>query len=360
MKLITFEVNTTLGRICRLGVVMALPGKPDVYLDLNAAYAQRLLETDSRPQPQRWADFLQPPDMRAFLELGQPAMAAAQETLSYFSAQAVQNPNFASWQGLNYSRLAYSPSEVHLKTPIANPRMVRDFLTFETHVANGFKRRNEPIPEAWYKIPVYYKGNPNTLVDPETDILWPDYSRLMDYELELACVIGVEGRNIAVEEAERHIAGYTIFNDFSARDAQKAEMTCRLGPAKAKDFATAVGPWLVTPDEIPDSRNLRMQARINGETWSDGNAGTSRWTFAQMIAHVSREETLYPGDILASGTVGFGCGLELDRWLQHGDVVELEIDGLGLLRNRVLAADGGANTSERVSLTMEPLPTGRS
>jgi 2-keto-4-pentenoate hydratase/2-oxohepta-3-ene-1,7-dioic acid hydratase in catechol pathway len=353
MKLLTFEVKTLLGCISRLGVVMSLPNGDSCYLDLNAAYAQHLVETDNRPQVQRWADFLQPPDMRAFLELGEPAMTTARETLAYFTGQIAQAPDFTQWRGLNDTRLAYTLNEVGLKTPLANPPMVRDFLTFETHVANGFKRRNELVPEAWYKIPVYYKGNPNTLVDPDTDIVWPDYSRLMDYELELACVIGLEGRNIPVEEAERYIAGYTIFNDFSARDAQKAEMTCRLGPAKAKDFATAVGPWLVTPDEIPDTRNMRMQARINGETWSDGNAGTSRWTFAQMIAHVSREETLYPGDILASGTVGFGCGLELDRWLQHGDVVELEIDGLGILRNRVLAPANGSQ--ERASLTMEPV-----
>lgn len=353
MKLLTFEIKTPVGSLSRLGVMMSLDNGRDAYLDLNAAYVQRLIETDNRPQPQRWADFLQPSDLRAFLELGEPAMTAARDTLAYFSAQALQCPDFPQWCGLNNARLAYHPSEVRLKTPLANPPMVRDFLTFETHVANGFKRRNEPVPEAWYKIPVYYKGNPNTLVDPDSDILWPDYSRLMDYELELACIIGKTGRNIPVEEAESYIAGYTIFNDFSARDAQKAEMTCRLGPAKAKDFATAVGPWLVTADEIPDSRNLRMQARINGETWSDGNAGTSRWTFAQMIAHVSREETLYPGDILASGTVGFGCGLELDRWLQHGDVVELEIDGLGILRNRVLAPADAAQ--ERASLTMEPV-----
>jgi 2-keto-4-pentenoate hydratase/2-oxohepta-3-ene-1,7-dioic acid hydratase in catechol pathway len=360
MKLATFEVNTSLGRFSRLGLVLeavASSSGESVFalIDLNAAYAQFLAETDGRPQPVRWADFLLPPDMRAFLELGAPALQAARDAAAAVASKA--NVSDAAALGRLVSatgaRLAYLSPEVTLKTPVPNPRMLRDFLTFETHVLNGFKRRNEPVPEAWYRMPVYYKGNPNTLIGPDEDLTWPAYSRLMDYELELACVIGTEGRDIPVEEAHRYIAGYAIMNDFSARDVQKGEMACRLGPAKAKDFATAVGPWLVTTDEVPDPRNLRMTARINGEVWSDGNSGDSRWTFPQMIAHVSREETLYPGDILGSGTVGFGCGLELDRWLQPGDTVELEITGLGVLRNRVLASSGAA-IGERDSLTMEP------
>jgi 2-keto-4-pentenoate hydratase/2-oxohepta-3-ene-1,7-dioic acid hydratase in catechol pathway len=238
--------------------------------------------------------------------------------------------------GLNDARLVFRLSEVTLKTPVPNPRMLRDFLTFETHVKNGFSKRNEPVPESWYKMPVYYKGNPYTLIGHDEPAYWPHYSHRLDYELELACIIGKEGRNIPVEEAANYIAGYAIMNDFSARDTQKHEMLCRLGPAKGKDFCTAVGPWLVTPDEVGDARNLRMTAKINGELWSDGNSGTSHWTFEQMIAHVSKEETLYPGDVLGSGTVGFGCGLELDKWIQPNDVIELEIDRLGILRNQVI------------------------
>lgn len=360
MKLTTFEIKTVLGRFSRLGLVLEAVGLSNgesafALIDLNAAYAHYLSETDNRPQPARWADFLLPPDMRAFLELGEPALQAARDAAAYVSSEANVSDAAAlsGLVGLAGARLVYLSHEVTLKTPVPNPRMLRDFLTFETHVLNGFKRRNEPVPEAWYRMPVYYKGNPNTLIGPDEDVVWPAYSRLMDYELELACIIGSEGRNIPVEEAHRYIAGYAIMNDFSARDVQKSEMVCRLGPAKAKDFATAVGPWLVTADEIADPRNLRMTARINGDIWSDGNAGDSRWTFPQMIAHVSREETLYPGDILASGTVGFGCGLELERWLQPGDTVELEITGLGVLRNRILAS-AGATAENRDSLTMEP------
>jgi 2-keto-4-pentenoate hydratase/2-oxohepta-3-ene-1,7-dioic acid hydratase in catechol pathway len=333
MKLTLFEIETVLGRIPRLGA--ALGGNGERVLDLHSSYALYLTEVEKRPQAIRWADFLFPADMRAFLELGEPALQAAQQALDWFEAQSKS----CQIKGLSGQHLCFRRNEVRLMPPIQNPRSLRDFLTFEVHVGNGAKRRNEPISEYWYKMPIYYKGNPSTLYGPDEDFPWPSFTRLLDYELELACIIGKEGKNIPEEEAASYIAGFTIMNDFSARDVQKGEMACRLGPAKAKDFGTAIGPWLVTSDEVGDIRNLRMQARINGETWSDGNSGTSHWTFEQMIAHVSREETLYPGDILASGTVGFGCGLELDKWLKPGDTLELEIDKLGILKNKVLEPD---------------------
>jgi 2-keto-4-pentenoate hydratase/2-oxohepta-3-ene-1,7-dioic acid hydratase in catechol pathway len=335
MKLLTFQVQTPIGAVQRIGLLWQ-PASAEAgwILDLNATYAWLLAEREHRPQARRWADFLFPADMRAFLELGEPAMQAAAEVLSAIDEL---NPSAqSSLLGLDGQRLLYAISEVELKTPVPNPRMLRDFLAFETHTANGFKKRNEPIPEPWYRLPVYYKGNPNTLLGANAPLIWPSYTQKLDYELELACIIGKEGRNIPVAEASQYIAGFAVMNDFSARDIQRDEMMCRLGPAKGKDFATVVGPWLVTLDEVGDPRNLRMTAKINGELWSDGNSGTSHWTFEQMIAHVSMEETIYPGDILGSGTVGFGCGLELDRWLQPGDDVELEIENLGVLRNRVV------------------------
>lgn len=334
MKLLTFEVRTVLGAFQRIGLLWQTASVPEgLIINLNAAYAWLLAETDGRPHPQRWADFLMPSQMRAFLELGEPALQAARQVQTHFNTRNADQPE--ALLGLQGERLVFRQEEITLKTPVPLPRMFRDFLAFETHTANGFKKRNEPIPEPWYKLPVYYKGNPNTLIGHEEPVIWPHYTKRMDYELELACIIGKEGRNIPVEKASDYIVGYAVMNDFSARDIQREEMLCRLGPAKGKDFSTAVGPWLVTADEIKDPRNLRMTAKINGELWSDGNAGTSHWTFEQMIAHVSMDETLYPGDILGSGTVGFGCGLELDRWLQPGDTVELEIEGLGVLRNRV-------------------------
>lgn len=331
MKLATFEVKTLLGRCRRLGLVQE---QASALIDLNAAYAWLRTDRGESLNAQRWADFLVPPDMREFLEMDAPAMAAAREVLA--ACERLGSETLQSLLSPEGGQLYYPMASVSLKTPVSNPRMFRDFLSFEVHTANGFKRRNEPIPEPWYRLPVYYKGNPNTLIGHEEPVHWPGYTEKFDYELEMACIIGKPGRDIPVEEASSYIAGYAVMNDFSARDIQRDEMMCRLGPAKGKDFATAVGPWLVTADEVPDPRNLRMTARINGELWSDGNSGTSHWTFEQMIAHVSRDENIYPGDILGSGTVGWGCGLELDRFLNPGDVTELEIAGLGLLRNTVV------------------------
>jgi 2-keto-4-pentenoate hydratase/2-oxohepta-3-ene-1,7-dioic acid hydratase in catechol pathway len=173
-------------------------------------------------------------------------------------------------------------------------------------------------------------------------LAWPLQTTKLDYELELACVIGRKGRDIPAGEASRYIAGYTIMNDFSARDIQLREMACRLGPAKGKDFATAIGPCLVTPDEIADLDSLVMTARVNGEVWSEGRFGSIHWSFPQMIEHASRGECLYPGDLFGSGTVGGGCGLELDRYLKPGDVVELEIQPIGVLRTPIAnAVEGG-------------------
>jgi len=335
MKLLTFTLQTPIGKVQRIGALWQLESWPEPWvLDLNAAYAWLLAEREQRPQPRRWADFLFPSEMRSFLELGSIAMKTAEEVLAALDTLNPSRP--AELLGLDDQRLLFALSEVQLRTPVPNPRMLRDFLAFETHTANGFKRRNEPVPEPWYRLPVYYKGNPNTLLGTDEPLIWPSYTQKLDYELELACIIGKEGRNIPVEQAGQYIAGYAIMNDFSARDIQRDEMMCRLGPSKGKDFATVVGPWLVTADEVEDPRNLRMTAKINGELWSDGNSGTSHWSFEQMIAHVSMEESLYPGDILGSGTVGFGCGLELDRWLNQGDLVELEIQYLGTLKNRVV------------------------
>ncbi|MBW8636104.1 fumarylacetoacetate hydrolase family protein [Hoeflea sp. WL0058] len=241
-------------------------------------------------------------------------------------------------------------SQVRLLAPVPCPPQMRDALTFEMHLrqarANRYlfgqaKTRISPdevvIPQVWYDQPIYYKGNRFSVSGPEDEILWPFGETKLDYELELGIIIGKEGSDIAEEDAMDHVFGFLIFNDFSARDHQIAEMQGGLGPSKGKDFRTAnaMGPWLVTRDEIGDGDNLTMVARINGEEWSRGNSSTMHHSFARIIAHVSRDETLYPGEFIGSGTVGGGCGLELGRFLNPGDVVELEIEGLGTLRNRI-------------------------
>lgn len=239
----------------------------------------------------------------------------------------------------------YPMESVRLLAPLPNPRSVRDFVSFETHVQNATKRNGNTVAKEWYEVPIFYFSNHHAITGPEQEIPRPKKCNKLDYELEIACVIGKQGRDIKAGEAEEHIFGYTIFNDWSARDLQAQEMKVLLGPAKGKDFATSIGPYLVTKDEIEAYRNgdrfdMEMTATVNGQLLSKGNFKDIHYTFGQMIERASEEVTLYPGDIIGSGTVGFGCllelGPEIHRWLEPGDVVELGITGLGRLRNRVV------------------------
>jgi len=220
--------------------------------------------------------------------------------------------------------------EVQLLAPLPRPNTIRDFMLIEEHVRNSFGE----VPEAWYEIPVYWKGNPDTVVGPDATVAWPHYTAKLDFELEVGAIIGRRVWKATVEEAERAIAGYTVFNDWSARDIQFREMEVSLGPGLGKDFASSIGPCITTPDEF-DIATARMAARVNGEIWAEGGLGSMLYTFPQVIAHLSQEQPLLPGDLLGSGTVGRGCGLELDRWIEPGDVVELEVQGIGILRNPV-------------------------
>ncbi len=325
MKLVSFVVPTPLGPFTRVG---AMHGQGLV--DLNMAYARWLVD-QREAQPHRLANAQVPSRMLEFLEGGSSTMAAARRAMDYVVTQGL------STRGPSGETVFYNPSDVRIIAPLPNPSSLRDFIAFEEHIAATSNKRGQPIPPEWYKAPVYYKGNHRTIIGPDEDLAWPLNTTKLDYELELACVIGCRGQDITEREAQDYVAGYTIMNDFSARDVQFQEMACRLGPAKGKDFATALGPCLVTSDEIADLGALTMVARVNGEEWSRGRFGTIHWSFPQMIAHVSRGETIYPGDVFGSGTVGGGCGLELDRYLKPGDVVELEIQPIGVLKTRVSA-----------------------
>jgi 2-keto-4-pentenoate hydratase/2-oxohepta-3-ene-1,7-dioic acid hydratase in catechol pathway len=221
-----------------------------------------------------------------------------------------------------------------LLLPPLDPPALRDFTAFEQHMQNMSQRLGQPMLAEFYEIPLYYKGNPTTLIGDEAEVPWPNYTQRMDYELELGFVVGRSGRNLTPEEALDLLFGVTIMDDFSARDIQGPEMHSGFGPAKGKDFATALGPWIVTPDEL-DLRNLEMIARVNGEEWTRGSSGTMTWKIEELIAYASRGETIQPGELLGSGTVGFGSGAEQGRRLQPGDVVELEVQGIGVLRNRI-------------------------
>jgi 2-keto-4-pentenoate hydratase/2-oxohepta-3-ene-1,7-dioic acid hydratase in catechol pathway len=266
-------------------------------------------------------------DMLALIDAGAAGLQSAQKLVDAWPTQA-----------------ALPLQGVVLLAPIPEPRQVRDCMAFEQHLLNAFARAEErtgvkrKIPGVFYKQPIYYKANRFSTNHPGADVIWPSYSKHMDYELEFAAVIGTGGRDIKPEDAMGHIFGFTIFNDFSARDAQLAEMGGQLGPAKGKDFdgANSFGPWIVTLDEIGDPHALDMEARVNGERWGGGNSSTMHHKWPAILAHISASETLRAGEIIGSGTVGTGCGLELGRQLKAGDVVELEVEKIGVLRNRVV------------------------
>jgi fumarylacetoacetate (FAA) hydrolase len=224
------------------------------------------------------------------------------------------------------------------------PATLRDAYAFEQHVKTANQNRGRDVPKEWYDFPVFYFTNPHSIFGPEETIPYPPYTSALDYELEIAVVIGKPGMDIRPEDAESHIFGYTIFNDWSARDVQRAEMKVGLGPAKGKDFASSLGPYIVTREALQDRAagrpgvyDLAMAARVNGTEKSRGNLKDIFWSFGEIIARASQSVMLQPGDVIGSGTVGTGCLLELTKgegpWLQPGDVVELEVERIGVLRN---------------------------
>lgn len=321
MKLASFEVDTPIGTKRRLGVQ-----EDEGLIDVTSAHAA-YFDAQGTQSPVEVARALTPPDMLEFLQRGDRAMEAATDAVEFIGDGTVSAPNGA--------RTRYDPDEIRVLSPLPRPNSIRDFMVFEEHVQNSLEGK---IPDVWYDIPIYYKGNPDSIVHPGEAVEWPAYTEKLDYELELCAIIGKRGRDIPAAEASEYIAGYTIFNDFSARDIQMREMEGQLGPTKGKDFANGFGPYLVTRDEI-SIENLHVTASVNGETWSEGNIGEMYHSFPEIIEYVSQNETIHPGDILGTGTVGKGCGLELDRWLEPGDTIELEAAGIGTLQNQVVRSD---------------------
>ena len=240
---------------------------------------------------------------------------------------------------------SFAVDEVKFQSPI-QPTTLRDGYAFEQHVKTANRNRGREVPEEWYQFPVFYFTNPNAVFGDEDEIPYPPYTQALDYELEVAAVIGKAGINIKAEDAPAHIFGYTIWNDWSARDVQRKEMAVGLGPAKGKDFASSFGPVIVTHEALADKAvgrpgvyDLEMVARVNGVEFSRGNFKDMYWSFGDIIARASESVMLNPGDVIGSGTVGTGCLLELTKfqgpWLNAGDVIELEIERLGVLRNRI-------------------------
>ena len=224
--------------------------------------------------------------------------------------------------------------DVEILAPVPEPPTLRDFFAYEGHVAAGWRLRGGDVPTHWYEAPVFYFSNPASIHGPREPVRRPEATRMLDFELEIAAVIGGDG----------DIAGFTLMNDWSARDVQASEMTVGLGPHKGKDFATSLGPWLATPDELPyrDGRlDLEASVAVNGRELSRSNAVEQHWSWPEMIAHAARDTRLRPGDVLGSGTLNRGCLLELGpiedgRYLEPGDVVAMTAPGLGTLESRVV------------------------
>jgi fumarylacetoacetate (FAA) hydrolase len=254
------------------------------------------------------------------LERGWPGRIEGDRVIQ-LAAQTLQS--FFSGGGKAREHAEFRPDEVTLLAPVLHPPAVRDFYAFEEHVRSV---RGGSVPREWYEIPIFYFSNPAAIYGPDAEIPYPEGSQQLDYELEVAAIIGADGQ----------LGGFTVMNDWSARDLQRLEMRVGLGPSKGKDFATSLGPIVVTPDEFDGSRGT-MVARVNGEERSRGQLADMHHSWDAIVAHAARNTRLFPGDVLGSGTVGSGCILEHGdgRWLQPGDVVELEVEGIGVLRNRI-------------------------
>ena len=264
------------------------------------------------------------------------------------------NENFLLLQELStlikdndLNHFSYEEKEIIFLPPVPDPPAFRDFYAFEQHVMAARKLRGLEMHPDWYKIPIFYFSNPNCCYGHKENIQFPQQSEELDFELEFAIIIGNGGENVKSSDAENIIAGYTILNDWSARDLQREEMPLSLGPAKGKDFASSFGPYMVTPDELTDAwidqntLNLRMTCHVNGNLISDGNTDDLYHSFGEMIERASLNTKLLPGEYIGSGTVGTGCILELrpentNGWLEKGDVVTLEIERLGILENTII------------------------
>ena len=321
MKICHFSLPSPLGEQNRLGILVGpLEKGQGRVLDVNLFWAYRFRQQGFYNWQER-ADHYAPPSLSAILQLKSAPVDFFLETLHRCEK--------------NDSSI-FTIKDAQLNAPLDRITTYRDFYAHEKHVAKGFELRKEPIPPSWYELPVYYKGATHGFIGHEDEILWPSYTKILDYELELAAVIGKDGHNITEKDAFHHLFGLTILNDVSARDIQKKEMALRLGPAKAKDFCSVIGPVITTMDEFEGKEpDLTMTATINGQEWSRGQSGHAHYSFCQMIAHVCRDEWVLAGDLLGSGTVGTGCGLELSRWIQPGDVIDLEVENIGHLRNKV-------------------------
>ncbi len=325
MRVCTFKRPTPFGVQKRLGLFFDEKTLIDINLLWQTEFARQGFYG-----PDKRAMLFAPPSLAQFLRIHQDAaIPMLQDSLELYKKLTLAG----------YTEVAFHLLDVHdlkFDAPLDEIAMYRDFFAHEKHVKKGFEKRKEEVPAAWYEIPAYYKGGNTGFIGHDEIIPWPYYSQQLDYELELGVVIGRDGKNVKAKDLKKHLFGFTILNDISARDIQRKEMSIRLGPAKGKDWCSIMGPVIVTFDEFNyQEPNLEMTAFVNGEEWSRGQSGDAHYSWGEMIEHMGMEEWIRATDFIGSGTVGTGCGLELDKWIKPGDLLELSIEKIGTLKNIV-------------------------
>ena len=330
------ELNAPAGALWRLAAALDSAERPGSWLDLEAA-RRRAIAADPSLAHNSILHRSPITTLDAYLAAGLRIDTLA-DLVAAFVPRDEANDDDAV---LPASGLRFGP-------PVLRPPSLRDFYAFEGHVRTMWERRGGEVPEAWYRMPIFYFSNVSEIRGPDEPVWSPAASVELDYELEVAALVDVAARDLSADRAEQAIGAFTIFNDWSARDLQRDETAVRLGPAKGKDFASSFGPWLVTPDELADARvagstgpNLTMTAEVNGTETSRGRWSDAQFSFGDMLARASADVGLRPGDLVGSGTVGGGCLLEvrdstLGRYLEPGDEVTLRVERLGALRSPIV------------------------
>ncbi|MHA1270083.1 MAG: fumarylacetoacetate hydrolase family protein [Candidatus Helarchaeota archaeon] len=332
MKFTRFRISTKYGQFDRNGLLIS----NDLIIDLKLAYAKYLDQETKETKPLEIANVRISDTMVGLIEGGPLTLEAANDVLKYFNNFKTKNEEI---YGINNEKIIYNINEVKLIKPISPPYIV-DFLTFEHHFDQGLNRLTDK--SIWLKYPVGYKKNPNSIVGPYDNVIIPKLiTKWLDYEVEFAIIIGKKGKNISEDDASQYIFGYTILNDFSARDIEIPEILLRLGPFKSKDFDTAgpMGPYIVTIDEFGNKQpELDMELRVNGVVEQKGNTRDMHWNVFHLVSYSSKDQTLLPGTILCSGNPGkIDECIKRSKRLKQGDIVETEIEKIGIMMNKIVS-----------------------